>query len=277
MPYTLDLSGARAKVVRAIMHIEDLRDRIRQAGHPDPDVIPLRREYDREERAIIFHIEKMVEVADDWGLIAGDAIHNLRSALDHLAWQLALHHFNGVEPQKKSIIKDIQFPIVADAVNWPGHPHRKHVSPADAAKLEKLQPFYISAPVSGGRHFLEGLAEFSNADKHRTVQLTYTVVGNFSIVGPARSDFTDCVPAIIKRGSAAGSIVFQHRKAGKSPKPGDEVARIPVFAIGPNPDIQVKARATGFVGVRDNWDIVPTLDYFARGVSGILCHFDPSP
>jgi hypothetical protein len=268
----LDLSGAWSKVVRGKMHVEVLRAMIRRAGRPNPNVIPLRREFDPKERAIIFRIEKIVEVGDDWGLIAGDAIHNLRSALDHLAWQLALRYFNGVEPQKPGIVKNIQFPIVSDVSKWAGSPHRINVTPADVLKLEKVQPFYVTHPV--GRHFLEGLAEFSNADKHRTVQLAYTAVGDVTIVGPARSDFTDCVPAIITRN---GGIIAQTRKAGKSPKSGDEVARFPVWPTGPKPDVKAEVRATGFVGVRDNWDILHTLDYFADGVVEILRYFGPGP
>jgi hypothetical protein len=212
----------------------------------------------------------MVDVRDEWGLIAGDAIHNLRCALDHLAWQLAMRYFNGVEPKDPRVIRNIQFPIVTDKTKWPGHPHGKYVTAADLANLEKVQPFYIP-PIAGARHFLEGVAEFSNADKHRTVQLAYTVVGDITIVGPARSDFTDCVPAIINR---TGGITFVTRKAGKSPKPGDEIGRFPVFARGPNPDVQAEAHATSFVAVRDNWAVLQAWDYFGEGVINILQLFE---
>jgi hypothetical protein len=248
------------------VHIEDLRCRISKAGHPDPNIIPLRREYDREEGAIIFRIEKIVEVSDDWSLIAGDAIHNLRGALDHLAWQLALRNLDGVEPKDPY---SVQFPIYSNAAQWNASKYGKYIAPADWAKLKKFQPFDKELGP-GARHFLEGLSEFSNADKHRAVQLAYTVVRGFSLHVEAMEDFIDCVPAEIV---GEGEFVFQHRKAGKSPKPGDEIARIRVSATGPHPDVKVKAHATGFVCVRENWDILETLDHFGRGVSNVLRSF----
>jgi hypothetical protein len=35
-----------------------------------------------------------------WGLVVGDVLHNLRSALDHLAWQLVLA--NGKSPTSRT-------------------------------------------------------------------------------------------------------------------------------------------------------------------------------
>jgi hypothetical protein len=47
---------------------------------------------------------KVTKPTGEIGVIAGDAVHNLRSALDHLAWQLAL--LNTAKPHPRT-----QFPI----------------------------------------------------------------------------------------------------------------------------------------------------------------------
>src|SRR5208282_3855961 len=44
---------------------------------------------------------------DRWSLIAGDCVHNLRSALDHLAYALAAHKIGEAPPNPRSL----QFPI----------------------------------------------------------------------------------------------------------------------------------------------------------------------
>jgi hypothetical protein len=41
--------------------------------------------------------------------------------------------------------------------------------------------------------------------------------------------------------------------------------------------VKVEAHATGFVCVRENWDLLKTLDYFGRGVVTILQSFEPRP
>ncbi|MGH7861577.1 MAG: hypothetical protein ACREOS_04985, partial [Candidatus Dormibacteraceae bacterium] len=93
MGYVIDLSSSWAKVERAKVHIDQLRTEV----GPQPHNIPLRHEFDSEDRAIVWRV-KSVKEAIDWPLLIGDAVHNLRGALDHLAWQLAIKSLGGVEP-----------------------------------------------------------------------------------------------------------------------------------------------------------------------------------
>ena|ERR1700675_3810178 len=75
MAYALDLASAWAKLDRASVHIDELRAEIAEGGG-DPNNIPLRHEYDDKERAVIWRVERVMEIRDDWPLIVGDAIHN---------------------------------------------------------------------------------------------------------------------------------------------------------------------------------------------------------
>src|SRR6266511_2429033 len=45
----------------------------------------------------------------EWGVRIGDCLHNLRSALDHVVWQLALLHLQRQPTDKEA--RRIQFPI----------------------------------------------------------------------------------------------------------------------------------------------------------------------
>jgi hypothetical protein len=43
---------------------------------------------------ILWIVETLPEIDEEWGLMVGDAIHNIRCALDHLWWQLAIDHLD---------------------------------------------------------------------------------------------------------------------------------------------------------------------------------------
>jgi hypothetical protein len=83
------MKGCWAKLDRARSHIDALRREITEVSGDDLDSVPLRREFEPEHGAVVYRIDRVPEVRDSWGLIIGDALHNFRSALDHLWWQLA--------------------------------------------------------------------------------------------------------------------------------------------------------------------------------------------
>lgn len=277
MTVPLDLSGPRAKLRRAKEHIETLRAKIGLAGHPDPRVIPLRRKYEPEYGAVVYRIERVIQVGDDWGLIVGDAVHNMRSALDHLAWALAVRHFGGVEPTDKNIIREIQFPVLSKADDWPTHRFLKHMAPADVDKLERYQPFKYT---SAGRFILklqrpgtiecplEALSALWNSDKHRVIQVLYVLAisGHLTV-----TRFTDCRPAS-QADDSFGATVTAPRQP---PCIGDEVFRVPIVPTGPDPDVDLGAYVSAYVAVGERWDALETLDSFSVMVESVLNAFEP--
>jgi len=106
------LAGSWAKLTRAQGHVEDLRRAILDScgGEAPPRVLSTRREFDPSNNLILWIAESLPEIGDDWGLIVGDAIHNMRCALDHLWWQLAIDHL-GRKPTEEEA-RDIMFPIL---------------------------------------------------------------------------------------------------------------------------------------------------------------------
>jgi hypothetical protein len=275
----IDLKGSRAKLRRGQEHVDTLRAKIRLAGRPNPNVIPLRRSYEREYGAVVYRVDRVLQAGDDWGLIVGDAVHNLRSALDHLAWSLAVQHFNGIPPTSRDIVRNIQFPIVSNADAWPTHPHRRHMSDAAAAKFEPFQPFkydhrarLIIALQRGPGAVpcpLEALARISNSDKHQTIEVVYVRPEAAYVTPPPPSAFTDCDPLFNEH----GTMDMRVAPASNPPRVGDEVLRLPVIATGPNPDVDLKAEVSGYVAVREGWDLLSALGDFARTVETILCAF----
>lgn len=90
---------------------------------------------------------------------AGDIVHNLRSALDHLAYQLVIVG-SGKEPSRR-----VEFPIAKDLATYEAE---------KARKLEGMRPPAIEAidnikPYKGGNEPLWRIHELDNIDKHRTL------------------------------------------------------------------------------------------------------------
>ena len=274
LPYTIQLKSAWAKVDRAKMHIDDLDDAIgKQYNGINP--ISLRRTFEPDQGVIMVRIDSVVDVPDNWGLIVGDAVHNLRCALDHLAWELALKYFDGVEPTDRRIIKQIQFPVVVDKNLWESHINRKYMLPSDADKVEQFQPFNLG-PISrskGAIHPFEafcGFAGVSNVDKHRRIHLAYMIPQLVSFAGLDSYMFHDCEPILNDSGVATIDIGF----AKPPTNPGDEVARVAVRPTGPSPDVDFEMRMEGYVAIRERWNVIEALDTFANGVEMVLRDFD---
>lgn len=82
------LDGCEAKLRRAEGHLQTFESEVVRFFEQNPYRITY--EADLNALSYTFYIHDLVPPDPDWGLIIGDCIHNLRSALDHLAYQLAI-------------------------------------------------------------------------------------------------------------------------------------------------------------------------------------------
>lgn len=108
------------------------------------------------------------------GAIAGDILHNLRSALDSIAW--AACQRSGVSP---GIEKDVYFPIGSDPAGWASLAGRQlpSVKGSQLEVFRQLQPWFrdemikalgIELPSSNAdRHPLFRLNQLAKQDRHR--------------------------------------------------------------------------------------------------------------
>jgi hypothetical protein len=106
-----------------------------------------------------------------FSIIAGDIIHNLRSTLDHLVWQLVLR--DGQEPTDRN-----QFPIYTSEDRFVKEVKSRQKNPersvlygitidGDAwAIIEKAQPYHSPKPMA---NHIGILGRLSILDKHRIV------------------------------------------------------------------------------------------------------------
>lgn len=98
---------------------------------------------------------------DSWAMELGESIHQLRAALDALAWDVA--HLDGGAPKDP---RNIYFPVIDSPDKW-----SKVASGALASipswvlqRMESVQPF---RHTDGSTSFLERLHSLDIADKHR--------------------------------------------------------------------------------------------------------------
>lgn len=113
-----------------------------------------------------------------WPLIAGDAIHNLRGAIDHALWA-------ATPPAHRS--KSTQFPIAETAAKF----NRSRIKGLDAKLsrfVEETQPYNV---MPDGPKFdsLLIMNELSNLDKHRALSTVATIAETpmVFVKGPAEA------------------------------------------------------------------------------------------
>lgn len=145
----------RRKIDRAKTHIDTLGSTVRQFLESRPYVIATKR--DPQTRRLTYYAASVEEPPEELCEIAGDAFHNLRSALDHLAWQLVVAA--GSTPTS-----DTAFPIYDDAAKYRDHaPWRMRGMAEPAVRaIDALEPW------KGGKNdALWRLHRLDIVDKHR--------------------------------------------------------------------------------------------------------------
>ena len=100
------------------------------------------------------------------GAIVGDVVHNLRSALDVAAWQLAIANDEGAARRGRH---QVSFPLTGctEELKKP-HPALRFFSEPAREVIERLQPYQPSMEALGW------LRDLSNADKHRVATFSFT-------------------------------------------------------------------------------------------------------
>ena len=170
----MDLVGIHAKLLRAEHQLKQIKS---EANGLCSDV---QRGIVREVRE---DVDKQVWVyrgetpnaSISWSVIFGEILYNLRSALDHLVWQLVLA--NGQTPGRHNA-----FPITNDAQGWEKVKDNllNGVSSRHKSMIGYLQPYTggINLPFDVSKFKL--LDDLSNIEKHR-----YLLVAFIASMGPA--------------------------------------------------------------------------------------------
>lgn len=168
------LDGCEAKLRGADCHLKDVERDIIFALH---NPFTIQTEYKADLSKWVFSFTNVTQPPIEIGIVIGDFVHNLRSSLDHLVYQLI-----------KSVRGDHDvrsfFPVFADENDYLNDTRvRKclaHIPPAYIPKIDALQPY---APGRGGHSDpLWLLRELDDIDKHRTVHVGIIAVRERTLV-----------------------------------------------------------------------------------------------
>lgn len=172
-----DLFSAHAKIRRAREHmsaLECLADRFMKSNP-----YQLGRRLEAQGRVHEYFFSKYTTPPDTFGLVVGDAIHNLRSALDHVAFALAQH---GAEAVGATMTREqamrIQFPICDDPDDFKIQIRRKrlrYVKSSYKTLIERYQPYNLNRQHPE-RTVPKVLADLNNRDKHRLIAVLSSVI-----------------------------------------------------------------------------------------------------
>jgi hypothetical protein len=173
------------------------------------------------------------QIPPDITAILGDVLHDWRSALDHLAWQLAIKAGNDPPPART------EFPIflAADefsATSLQGRPKStsglfkmRGLGSGDQAAIEGLQPYNAREPLF---HPLWLLQEFSILDKHRVTPTT-VAVAQFKLGRPDVKDMHVVGTEIQNGPFKDGAIVARYKVEITGERPQMDVDGQPVMAV----------------------------------------------
>ncbi len=190
----LPLDGCVAKLNRATHQMRELAADIQRYGQERGYRVALEDDPRTQERVFRVHVREPPRLME-WGVMVGDIVHNLRSALDHLIEQLTILNVG-------TSYKQTEFPIFADrdrffAFKKNGLPNERDatsglykirgLAPCDQAAVERLQPYHRQNGVLS--HPLLLLHKLNNIDKHQVVPVvTLTFVSHsMGIGGPGQA------------------------------------------------------------------------------------------
>lgn len=162
------IKSIRVKVERAKQHLRDLETA--RDGFIASTPYAIQSEFNPQTGYDEFTVTNIQTPPDEIGTIVGDAIHNLRSALDHLAYQLVLA--NRQNPSSQTC-----FPIYDDAAKY---------NSGRTGKLKGMAQDAIDAidnikPYLGGEDIFWYLHKLDIADKHHALLFTITCVTEISL------------------------------------------------------------------------------------------------
>lgn len=169
MARSLNLASALAKYERAVQHAERLKADIawwaNSEAHPPVNFRP---KFHSKDHRVAFWIKGIHPPKPSWGLVFGDAIHNLRASLDHIAWEMV--RASGVRLSERAK-EGVQFPICAkDRAAYEALCQSRRLPGVSGRRIRLLSPFQpYEGRLRQGRELL-WLARLDNDDKHRELQ-----------------------------------------------------------------------------------------------------------
>ena len=158
------LDGCRRKLERAKHHIKNII--ADEKCFLDSCGYRFRRDHQGEPPWLILTVEEvnLPQVPEQFSIVAGEAIYQLRTTLDHLIFEL-------IRSQEHDPTRDNSWPILTQE-NMPVFERKaRGVSPSALKRIKSLQPYQMGSRYE--EHTLWRLRELNDWDKHNFVVRTF--------------------------------------------------------------------------------------------------------
>jgi hypothetical protein len=248
------LAVPRLRLDWADHHLDLLETAISDFRKSNPYEFPLEKEADGWH---VWRLEVLVEPWPKFGLIFGDWLHNVRSALDNLI--LPLIDLAGKEPGRRR-----SFPVFDNPRKFESAGRRRISGVCDkhAAMIEALQPY----PGRDDPQILalNAIDRFSNLDKHRAVHP--------ALAGGHR---VEKLAATLRGAPKDIEIEGRYTGYGKRLDHGTEIARAKFTSAGPLPDMEVEGEFPVEIAFGERGLFASTLPTLRRHVGAVIESFAP--
>jgi hypothetical protein len=176
------LKFIRVKIARANEHVQDLEKRIKVFLDSEPYKVGTRPDpqFPNVKEISQHYVVSARSLTADIPVVAGEALQQMRSALDHLAWNLV-----EIGCARQSVVltkteqKQIGFPIIDTDSPTEYEAHRKRkIKGATQAAIDAID---ATKPYKGGNDCLWKLNQLNNIDKHRFLVFACSQLANISL------------------------------------------------------------------------------------------------
>ncbi|ANO03697.1 hypothetical protein PP571_06175 [Mycobacteroides abscessus] len=169
------IPSARKKLSRASVHLAELREAVEQFRIEHP--YEFRPESPGNEQGkpdvpITVMVVKAHPIPDDWALITGDILTNIRAALDHAVFP----HIRAKKPDLERNL--IQYPIEDRKEQWENK--KKWFKSPVTKVIGQSQPYRMGNDYLG--HPFRVLRELVNQDKHRDLVIASYAMSAFNVI-----------------------------------------------------------------------------------------------
>ncbi|MGH2705518.1 MAG: hypothetical protein ACRDJ4_10620 [Actinomycetota bacterium] len=216
-------SSCRAKIARADEHLDTLYRETDGWGDGDPFVVT--RESQPDGRVHVFRLRYKVQPdVWRWAILLGDALYDLRCALDHIVYALAINQTGKDPPDDET---SLAFPICSEPRFFEKASRRiASLNKPTQAAIEKAQPYNRLKP---GEWFMSlwWLSQLNDTDKHRSAHLAVTA-------GHPDDIATDAIPGTFRALWNRGPLV-------------DGAPILQLTLAEPDPNVYVDLKTTGAV------------------------------
>jgi hypothetical protein len=251
---------AKLKIDRARSHVSELSVKVEDYISRRPLRLALTKKKGISER--ILRIETRENVPEEFSLISGDAVHNLRASLD-----IAIFTIIGSLSKKPT---EVQFPVTWGAGGLSAAIEKRQISLGGEALVnffENLKPY------PGGDKYISHLNTLDIADKHKLIIATacfpYFTLGEIYAIDPQMGGFRNDPRRIILIPS--DDLLYKYEP--KNYNRIDKLTRLEEFDFEPhiNPGIRVTfGRDLPFEGEDMVSTLIEVADHFEIVIKNMI-------